>query len=130
MKSSISKKQLRDFGILIGLGFPIIIGWLIPSIRGHLFMKWTLFIGIPSLILGLWKPLILYYPYKGWIGLGQALGWLNSRIILGLVFILILQPIAFIMKAFGYDPLRTKKSQAVSYSERKQNHSIDLTRIF
>ena len=42
--------------------------------------------------------------------LGKALGWINSRIILGLVFIIVLQPIAFIMKSFGYDPLKLKKA--------------------
>ena len=29
-KETISKKQLRKFGLLIGFGFPILIGWLLP----------------------------------------------------------------------------------------------------
>ena len=32
MKETISKKQLRDFGLLIGFGFPILIGWLLPAL--------------------------------------------------------------------------------------------------
>ena len=43
--------------------------------------------------------------------LGDYLGWINSRIILGIVFIVILNPIAFIMKLFKYDPLRQKWSK-------------------
>ncbi len=130
MKGSISKKQLRDFGFLIGFGFPILIGWLIPAIAGHLFRTWTLWIAIPSLMIGLLKPRLLFYPYKGWMVLGLALGWVNSRIILGLVFLLVLQPIALIMKFVGYDPLKTKKSNESSYRENKTNHKINLTRIF
>ena len=130
MKSSISKKQLREFGFLIGLGFPILIGWILPAMGGHIFRTWTLWIGIPSLILGILKPRILFYPYKGWIGLGNALGWVNSRLILGLVFIVILQPIALIMRAFGYDPLRKKQVNENTYREDNQNHTIDLRRIF
>jgi len=56
MQEEISKKQLREFGLLLGLGYPIIIGWLIPAIWGHFFKSWTLWIGIPSLILGVFSP--------------------------------------------------------------------------
>ena len=132
MKENISRKQLKEFGLLIGFGIPIIIGWLIPAIGGHMFRTWTLWIGFPFCFLALIKPSLLYYPYKLWMSLGHALGWINSRIILGLVFILILQPIALIMKIFGYDPLR--KSQIllkkISFRESKKEHKIDLTRIF
>ena len=63
--------------------------------------------------------------------LGHILGWINSRILLGLVFILILIPIALIMKVLGYDPLRQnfKKKFLISYRELKSN-KVDLTRIF
>jgi len=131
MREIISKKQLREFGIIIGLGIPIIIGWIIPILGGHFFRTWTLWIGLPLLILGLLKPNLLYYPYKGWMALGNILGWINSHIILGLVFILVLIPIAFIMKVFRYDPLKQnhKKKFLISYREVK-NNKIDLTRIF
>ena len=109
MKGSIYKKQLREFGFLIGFGFPILIGWVLPSIGGHLFRSWTLWIGIPSLMIGIFNPRLLFYPYKGWMKIGHVLGSVNSRIILGLVFLLVLQPIALIMRCFGYDPLRLKK---------------------
>ena len=109
MKNSASKKPLRKFGILLGFGIPIIFGWILPAISGHIFRTWTLWVGVPALILGIIKPKILLYPYNGWIALGHALGWINSRIILGLIFLFLLQPIALIMRAFGYDPLRKKK---------------------
>ena len=62
--------------------------------------------------------------------LGHALGWINSRIILGLVFIIVVQPIAFIMNLFGYDPLRKIKNAEDSYREKNEHRIIDLTRIF
>ena len=130
MEESISKKQLREFGFLIGFGFPIIIGWIIPAISGHIFRSWSLWVGCPSLILGILKPSLLFYPYKAWMKLGNALGWINSSIILGLVFILVLQPIAFIMNLFGYDPLRRKKNIEDSYREKNEHRIINLTKIF
>ena len=130
MKQTISKKQLREFGLLIGFGFPILIGCLLPSLFGHAFRAWTLWIGIPGLILGLTFPRLLHYPYKSWMALGQILGWVNSHIILGLVFIVVLQPIAFIMRLTGYDPLRRRRKSEMTYRENRQGHQIDLTRIF
>ena len=130
MKETISKKQLREFGLLIGFGFPILIGWLLPSLFRHEFREWTLWVGIIGLILGLAAPRLLHYPYMGWMALGHILGWVNSRIILGLVFILVLQPIAYIMRLKGYDPLRTRRKDEETYRENRQNHRTDLTRIF
>ena len=130
MKKTISKKQLREFGLLIGFGFPILIGWLLPLLIGHEFRSWTLWIGVPGSILGLTSPRLLYYPYKFWMKIGLILGWINSRIILGLVFMIILLPVAFIMRIFAYDPLRTKRKGEMTYRENRKNHQIDLTRIF
>ena len=42
MKDTVTKKQLREFGLLIGFGFPILIGWLLPSIFGHEFRSFML----------------------------------------------------------------------------------------
>ena len=75
-------------------------------------------------------PRILYYPYLIWIKLGYILGWINSKIILGLIFIFVLIPIGFTMKIFGYDPLKIRKIKKLTYKENRQNHKIDLTRIF
>tara|TARA_Y100001978_G_C23660391_1_gene418359 strand:+ start:641 stop:1033 length:393 start_codon:yes stop_codon:yes gene_type:complete len=130
MKISYSEKQLREFGLLIAFGFPIFIGWILPAITGHVFRTWTLLLAIPCFLLGIFKPSLLSYPYKLWMKFGNILAWLNSRIILGLVFLIVLQPIAFIMKILGYDPLRTKKSNEKSYRENKQKYSINLNKIF
>ena len=130
MKNTVTNKQLREFGILVGIIFPLLLGLIIPFIRGHSFAEWTLLIGIPLLITGVLKPKLLLLPYKFWISLGLYLGWINSRLILGFVFIFILQPISFLMKFFGYDPLRKKRLGKKSYRENIESRIIDLTRIF
>ena len=130
MKNYISQKTLREFGFLLGFTFPFLIGWILPLIGGHSFRTWTLFISIPSIILAVIKPSLLLYPYKAWMKLGHILGWLNSRIILGLVYITILLPISMIMRLFGYDPLKINRQKKVTYKEDKTNYSINLKKIF
>tara|TARA_Y100001978_G_scaffold202413_1_gene223448 strand:+ start:523 stop:915 length:393 start_codon:yes stop_codon:yes gene_type:complete len=125
-----TKKELREFGFVIGFAFPLIIGWFLPFITNHPFRVWTLVIGIIGLIFGLFIPRFLYYPYKFWMKIGLILGWVNSRIILGLVFIFVLQPIAIIMKVFKYDPLNKNKLSNKTYRESTLTKKIDLKRIF
>ena len=130
MTASPSRKQLREFGFLLAIGFPLMLGWLLPALRGHGFHGWTLWVAIPGLTLGLLAPRALALPYRGWMALGHALGWVNSHIILGAVFLLVLQPIAFVMRLTGYDPLRRRQSQLTTFREVRQQKIINLTRIF
>ena len=130
MNKLTSKKKLREFGYLIGVGVPFIFGLILPFITGHNFRLWTLFISIPVLIIGIFSPAKLNNVYKLWMKLGHIMGWLNSKIILGLVFLLVLQPIALIMKLFGYDPLRKRKEGLSSYKEENKSSRVDLNRIF
>ena len=130
MKKNIPKKILRDFGFLITFLFPFLIGWLLPLLGGHSFRTWTLWISFPAFTLAISRPSLLFYPYRVWMEIGYILGWVNSRIILGLVFLIVLQPIALIMRVFGHDPLRTKKLAQKSYREIKTNQKVDLKKIF
>ena len=130
MQNYISNKKLREFGFLVGIGLPILVGWILPLLSGHLFRYWTLWIGLPLLFVAAFKPASLYYPYQIWIKLGEVLGWINSKVILGLVFLLVLQPIAFMMRLFGYDPLRKKTNNRTTYREIRPDFEIDLRKIF
>ena len=130
MKNHIKKRILREFGLLIGILFPFLIGWVLPSLGGHPFRLWTLWISFPFLISAIMRPGILYEPYQFWMRMGYILGWVNSRIILGLVFLIVLQSIALVMRIFGHGPLRMKKVLQKSYREIKTNHKINLKKIF
>ena len=130
MKEIFMKKKLRDFGFFVGLGFPLIIGFLIPLLFRHNFRIWTLWLACPILFFTIFNPTILFYPYKAWMKIGNILGWLNSHLILGLVFISVLIPISLVMKIIGYDPLRIKKRNKKSYREIKVDYEVNLKKIF
>jgi hypothetical protein len=46
---------------------------------------------------------------------GHVLGWINTRIILGAVFYLIVTPIGAVRRLLGKDPMGTKKADVESY---------------
>ena len=127
---NVSKKKLREFGLLVSLVFPFLFGWLIPLLNNHGFRVWTVFLSLPILLLSIFIPNKLFYFYKFWMKLGYLLGWINSRVILGLIFILVLQPIALIMRGLGYSPLRKKVLNQNSFKEYRKEIKIDLKKIF
>jgi len=128
----ISKKQLFQFGLLLGFGIPLIFGFIFPAFRGHSFKLWTIWVGSFLILFSFFNPSLLLNPYRVWMYLGHILGLINSRIILGIIFFIVLVPISIIMRIFGYDPLKKKKitTDKNSFKEYKLGYKIDLTRIF
>lgn len=124
------RSQLRRFGWLIGLGVPLLLGWLLPALHGQPLRLWILALGLPVLALALLAPHALVRPYRGWMALGHGLGRLNGAILLGLVYGLILLPIALVMRLAGHDPLRRRIGGVDSYREPVQREPTDFTRIF
>ncbi len=58
--------------------------------------------------------------YKVWMKIGMFLGYINTTILLSIVFFVFMTPIGFIMKLFGYRPLNDKfNAKANTY--RKQS---------
>jgi hypothetical protein len=45
----------------------------------------------------------------------DGLGWINSRIILGVVFFVVVTPIGLIMRLFGKDLLRMRTPKSSTY---------------
>ena len=113
MKIEVSKEKLFQFGILVGIGFPLIFGFLVPILFGHSFRIWTVLIGLPLTFLSFLYPKSLKIPYLIWMKIGFLLGWVNSKLILGGIFIFILIPISIIMRIFKYDPLLS-----ISYKQK------------
>ena len=130
MSNKVDNKRLKEFGLLIGFGLPLLFGWFLPLIFDHEFKIWTLMISIPFFIIGLTKPSLLLYPYNFWMSIGHILGWINSRIILGFIFVIILLPLSFIMRMLGYDPLNLKKNNLSTYKKEKLNYKINLKKNF
>jgi hypothetical protein len=94
-----NKKELQSLLVIV-LGF-LAIGYLF-KIEELKFI--AMGIGVISIIIPPIGKLII----KGWHYLALGLGWINSRIILTLVFYLFLTPIALISRIFTKDKLKLK----------------------
>lgn len=108
------KKTLRSFGFLMA-GVLIIIA-SIPVIKGNSPVWWFAAIGILFFVPGVLAPRVLDMPYRAWMKIGHVLGYINTRIILGLIFFLIITPIGFFLRLSGKSQIkRNFDKNAASY---------------
>ena len=101
----VSTKILRQFGLMIG-GIFLLIG-LWPFVwRQEAVRIWAVVPGSLLAVTGLVVPGLLKQVYQGWMVVGHVLGWVNTRIILGVLFYGIVTPMGLVMKLTGRDPMR------------------------
>ena len=124
-QKDIPQKQLRQFGWLMGGVFAIICLWPLVF-RSEGIRMWAGIIAGIFGILGLVFPGGLKPVYRAWMIFGEKIGWLNSRILLGIVFYGLLTPISFVMAALGKRPLQLRfDPQAESYRVPKEPRAAD-----
>lgn len=66
----------------------------------------------------------------GWMSLSQALGFVVSRILLGVVFFVVLTPLALTQRALGRDPLKRRAPKnGTAFTDRRHTFTAkDLIR--
>ena len=84
-------------------------------------IKIFVFIPILVLLLSVISDLCLNGITWLWFKISEVLGWINSRILLGVVFFIILVPISFIARLLNKTAIKLKKSNDSYYKVR--NHS-------
>ncbi len=101
----INKGTLRQFGLMVGGVFLLIGLW--PFVwRQEPVRIWAVIPGSILAAAGLVAPGLLKYVHQGWMFIGHVMGWINTRIILGLLFYGIVTPMGIVMKVAGRDPMR------------------------
>lgn len=115
-KKPIASSQLRSFGLVFGAILIGLFGLLLPWLLERPLPIWPWYIAVPLAIFALLWPRALIVIYTPWMKFGLVAGWINTRIILFVLFYLIIAPTAIIMRLFGFDPLKKKfDSTADSY---------------
>jgi hypothetical protein len=108
------KRELRQFGFTIGVIVAVLFGGVLPWLFDRAFPLWPWIVAGVFLGWALILPKTLYPLYRAWIAIGHVLGWINTRIILGLIFYAMILPIGLIMRVFGRDPMRRRFNKSAS----------------
>lgn len=107
--------ELKKFGIVMFTALLVLsgivtgIGWWLHGTIGMTKIYVLNGIGVLVFLLpGLIYPASLTLVHKYWMRFGMALGWVNSRIILSLVWYLVFTPVSIYFKITGYDAMHRK----------------------
>ena len=124
--SKVSIKELRQFGVIMGVFIVLFFGLLIPWIWGLSFSTWPWIIASVFAGVALVLPVVLKPIYSVWMKLAHVLGWINTRLLLSLVFYLIILPIGVILRLSGKDPMHRKLDPELqTYRVKSKQPSID-----
>lgn len=101
----LDQKGLREFGLIGGSIVAVLFGFLLPVIRHHSLsvIPWVI-----AVILWIWAiiaPATLNFVYKNWMRIGLVLGWIQTRIILGVLFYIMITPIGLMKRLLNQAPM-------------------------
>jgi Saxitoxin biosynthesis operon protein SxtJ len=113
MEKSATPKELRQFGLIVGAVFAVIGFWPLVF-RGEPLRWWAVGPGGTLIILGSVLPRVLRPVHTGWMWIGHVLGWINTRILLGIVFYGLVTPIGVIFRLMGKNTMQTVFSKESS----------------
>ena len=105
-KINLDKNSLKKFAMTLGFAFLVIAVFII--VRHKYSPLPVLIIAAIFFIMRLVAPVLLKPVYIAWMKLAYLLGWVNTRLILIIIFYLVFTPIGLVMKLFGIDPLERK----------------------
>jgi hypothetical protein len=118
------KSDLRKFGIMIGI-ILILLGGLFFW-REKSFYSYILIPAAAFIILGLAAPTMLKPIHKVWMAISVILGWIITRVILGILFYLVVTPTGWLGWLFGKQFLDLKiDKDASSYWILKKPRKFD-----
>jgi hypothetical protein len=115
-----SPKQLRSFGLILAAGF-FVIGFGRVILRHASPVRWALALSVVFLVTGVVVPKVLRPVHRVWMALGNILGWINSRIILGVLYYVVVTPISLLMRLAGHDPMNRRFDSKVETYRVKRN---------
>jgi hypothetical protein len=105
MTNGRSRKEFRKFGLTVG-GIFCAIGLWPALFRGQPPRSWALIVGVLLLVPALTMPRVLAPVYRVWMLVGETLGWINTRILLGVVFYLVITPMGVMRRLLGKNAMR------------------------
>ena len=108
------KQELRKFGLIFAGMFILIFALLLPWIWDKSSPMWAWIVAAVFAGTGLLLPMALTPVYHLWMKIGHVLGWINTRIILGLVFFVIFAPVALVFKILRKDTLKQRLDASAS----------------
>ena len=123
---NLDRALLKKFGLTMGIAFLVVTFFIL--FRHKYSIMPTLILSAIFFILALIAPVLLEPIYIIWMRLALVLSWINTRLILLIMFYLIFTPIGLGMRLFGVDLLDRKIDKSKnSYWKKKEKREPSIS---
>jgi saxitoxin biosynthesis operon SxtJ-like protein len=119
-ENEVTNAQAKKTAVVVATVLILIAAWNIY--RG----RWPVVIVFSSisfvlLIIGLFVPVAAKGFHRLWMGIAGVLGYINSRILLTILYYLLFTPYGLVSRLVGRDPLDRRSPQKESYWIKREN---------
>ncbi len=119
--------MLRQFALTTGAIVTVLFGLALPWLFDYAIPRWPFALGAALVVVGLILPVLLGPVHWLWMGFGHVMGYINSRIVLSILFFLVFLPTGLVIRIFGRDAMdRVHRPEAETYrvtvSARPRTH--------
>jgi len=122
-QKQLGKDDFRKFGLIIGIMIAVIFGLFFPWLLTYDVPLWPWIITGTFWAWAIVIPATLKPVYYAWMIIGRRLEWLNTYIVLGILFYVVFLPMGLLLKLAGKDPMTRKIYKNVNSYRMQSNTS-------
>jgi hypothetical protein len=111
----LDRKGLREFGLATGGIVAVLFGLFFPWLLERPWPRWPWVIFALLAVWGLAAPISLRPVYRAWMRFGLLMSRITTPLIMGLVFYLLVTPMALVRRLAGRDSLARRFEDTPSY---------------
>lgn len=130
MAGEVNIKENRKFGLLVGGAFVLIACYSFYR-KGHINVV-AMSIGSALVLAGLLIPSRLTLIKWGWEALGRVLGFINTYILLTVLYLIVVAPVGLVNRIIGKDILKLNpdKKAKTYWEDAEQREQTPLNQQF
>ncbi len=106
--------KYRETLLVIVLGFSLL--YLIMD------REWMFYLSLGMGIVGMLSMKLNSWIHKGWLFLGEKMGWVMSKVLLGALYIVILLPVSFLAGLFRKEIMNLKSPEKSGFFRRDHEY--------
>jgi len=133
LTTKLSIRVLKDFALSLSWAIPCLFVLILPWLFEHSLPWWPFCISVVLMLLYWFFPIGIKPIYILWMKIAGVIGWVNTRLILAIVFYVIILPIGLLLRLFGKLQFKMSESEGLkTYWKVRETKSKkeDLERPF
>lgn len=118
-------QALRSFGWQMTFAWPLLFGLLLPWLFSFGWPLWPWLLAAVFALLAALAPQWLYWPARCWLAFARVMAWINTRLILALMFYIVITPMGLVLRRLGKLDYRARAPGGSSHWQQSEPASSD-----